>query len=100
MQIVLPVEFVLRQPRPKKILPPEKYPIESHYKAPDPPLHREANVRFLRPVQQMFKWLIAAVLFAAHNVREGVWNKGVMDVYLRTCAIATSVRENLWRVAK
>ena len=26
----------------------------------------------------------------------GIWNKGVMEAYLRTCSIATTVRNNIW----
>ena len=43
-----------------------------------------------------FKFLIAAVLFAAYNVTAGIWNKGVMDTYLRSCAVAKSVQELVW----
>ena len=39
----------------------------------------------------------AAVEFTVHNVRARIWNKGMMDAYLRTCAISTSVREHVWR---
>ena len=69
-------------PAIKKIRPPDKYPTESVADAPPAPAGREVNIRFLKPVQQKFQWLIAAVLFAAHNVAAGVWKKGVMEAYL------------------
>ena len=87
-------------PALKKIVPPEKYPTVAADHAPPAPEGREINLRFLKPVQQSFEWMIAAVLYAAFNVSAGVWNSGVMEVYLRTCGIATSVRKNLWRVVK
>ena len=40
------------------------------------------------------------MLLVAHNVSEGFWNKGVMNAYLRTCSVATSVRDNLWHRCK
>jgi hypothetical protein len=41
-----------------------------------------------------------AVLLAAHNVSLGFWKKGVMDAYLRTYAVATSVRDLIWIVCR
>ena len=47
------------------------------------------------PVKQNFPWLIKAVLLAAHNVGPSDWKKGVMDTWLRSCAVAVSVRNNI-----
>lgn len=44
--------------------------------------------------------LIASVDYAAYNVCSELWNKGMMDAYLRTCAISKRVRDNLWSVIK
>jgi len=51
---------------------------------------------FILPMKQNFAWVISVVRFAAHNVTSGAWNKGVMEAYLCTCSIATSVRKNIW----
>ena len=40
------------------------------------------------------------VLLAAHNVTLGFWKKGVMDAYLRICAVARSVRDLIWIVCR
>ena len=43
-----------------------------------------------------FEFLINKANLAVPNVQFGCWNKGVMTVYLRTCGVATSVRNKLW----
>ena len=58
------------------------------------------GVRFVVPVRQSFEWMIQAVTFASHNVAAGIWNKGVMNAYLRTCAIAESVRNKVWTISR
>ncbi len=79
-----------------KIPPPDKYPTESSPGAPSPPIGRTVNERYLKPIKQSFRFLVAATSFAAYNVASGLWNKGVMDTYLRTCAVAKSVRQHIW----
>ena len=81
----------------KRSIVPDKYPTESDPDSPEVPEGREMGATHVPPVKQTFEWLSKAVLLAAHNVTVGAWNKGVMDSYLRTCAIARSVRENLWK---
>ena len=36
--------------------------------------------------------------YAAYHVNEGMWNKGVMTAYLRTCAVSRRVQDHLWSV--
>ncbi len=36
-------------------------------------------------------------MFVGYNVAAGVWNKGVMDTYLCTCAVDKSVPEFVWK---
>ena len=64
--------------------PPEYYPKKCCPNSPPPPVGRDVNVRFIKPVKQTFDWLISAVNFAAHNVREGILKKRVMYAYLQT----------------
>ena len=80
----------------KKVPVPPNYPTQCCPQSPEPPRGREVGVKYLLPVPQSFPWLVSAVEYAAHNVKAGVWNKGVMVDYLRSCAVAKSVRENLW----
>ena len=80
----------------KRIGVPDKYPTECASDSPDIPYGREIGVKYVTPVRQTFEWLKCAVILAAHNVSAGVWNKGVMEAYLRTCSIAGSVRDNIW----
>ena len=80
----------------KRVCVPTGYPTRSCINSPQVPVGREIGAKYLPPVQQTFQWLISAVNLAAHNVSAGVWNKGVMVAYLRTCSITTSVRDNLW----
>ena len=68
----------------KRISVPEKYPRVCAIDSPDPPVGREIDVSHIIPVKQTFPWLTQAVIFATHNVMLGVWNKGVMEAYLRT----------------
>ena len=35
-----------------------------------------------------------------HNVQVGVWKKGEMDAYLRTCAISKSAHEHIWHTCR
>ncbi len=77
----------------KRLCIPEKYPNKSATNAPQPSLGRGIQEKYLIPVRQTFKFLIAAVVFASYNGAEGVWTKRVMDVYLRTCVVAQSVRD-------
>jgi len=84
----------------KRIAPPERYPHECEPDSPDIPVGREMRVTHIRPIKQTFEWLTKAVLLAAHNVKSGCWKKGVMDSYLRTCAVATSVRDLIWMVCR
>ena len=76
---------------------PDKYPTKCDDNSPTVPAGREMSASYIAPVRQTFSWLKEAVLFAAHNVSVGAWNKGVMEAYLRTCSIAGSVRDNIWR---
>ena len=68
--------------------------------SPDPPVGREIGVSHIIPVNQTFPWLIQAGTFDTHNVMLGIWNKGVMEAYLRTCSIATTVRTNIWNLCR
>ena len=61
-----------------------------------PPVEHGIGKTHIRAVQHIFKWLLAALAFAAWNVSTGDWNKGTMTAYLRTCAVAKSVRERVW----
>ena len=70
---------------------PEKYPTVCDPDSLEVPLVHEIGAFFVSPVRQNFQWLTKAVMLAAHNVTTGVWNKGVMEAYLRTCAVAGSV---------
>ena len=72
----------------KRIAAPERYPHECEPDSPDIPVGREMRVTHIRPIKQTFEWLTKAVLLAAHNVKSGCWKKGVMDSYLRTCAVS------------
>jgi len=81
-----------------KIGVPEKYPHECAPDSPEIPDGRQMGVTFIKPIKQTFKWLTMAVLLAAHNVSLGFWKKGVMDAYLRTCPVATPVRDLIWVV--
>ena len=80
----------------KRVLVPKNYPTTKHHDSPDAPIGRQVGIQYIVPVHQTFQWLILAVRFAVHNVSAGVWNKGVMEAFLRTCSIATSVRNNIW----
>lgn len=84
----------------KRVLVPELYPTTCHPSSPEVPNGRPMRATFLEPIQQTFAWLITAVLLAAYNVSAGVWNKGVMDAYLQSCAISQSIRTNLWKRCK
>ena len=84
----------------KRFRVPPKYPTQCCPQSPEPPHGREVGVKYLLPEPQSFPWLISAVKYAAHNVSAGVWNKGNMVDYLRSCAVAKSVRENLWVLCK
>ena len=84
----------------KKVPVPSKYPTECCPDSPEAPEGRAVGARFIVPVRQTFEWMIKTVKYAAHNVRSGVWNKGVMTAYLRTCSIAKSVRENVWNMSR
>ena len=75
----------------KRIPVPEKYPRICAPDSPDPPVGRKIGLLFLVPVRQHFEWLIRAVAVATHNVTLDVWNQGVMEMYLLSCAVATSV---------
>ena len=85
-----------KSPAVKKLQLPEKYPTKQHEESPCPPFGRGVLETHIRPMEQNFKWLIAAMVFATWNVSTGVWNKSTMTAYLRTCAVAKSVRENVW----
>ena len=82
----------------KQIPVPEKYPRICAPDSPDPPVGREIGLLYLVPVRQNFEWLIRAVAVATHNVTLGVWNQGVMEAYLHSCAVATLVRVIIWRL--
>ena len=84
----------------KQIPVPEKYPRICAPDSPDPPVGREIGLLYLVPVRQNFEWLIRAVAVATHNVTLGVWNQGVMEAYLCSCAVATSVRVIIWRLCR
>ena len=79
----------------KKVLVPAKYPTACDIDSPDVPLGREMGASFILPMKQNFAWVTSAVRLAAHNVSSGAWNRGVMEAYLRTCSITTSVRDNI-----
>ena len=84
----------------KKIDLPAKYPTVEADGCPPPPFHRSTKETYVHPVYQTFKFLVAAVLFATYNVTNGVWNKGMLDAYLRTCAVSKTVREYIWKSRK
>ena len=81
----------------KNVTVPKSYPTSCDMNSPPAPAGREVNAKYLVPVQQTFSWLSIAISFAAHNVSVGAWKKGVMVAYLRSCAVATPVRNNLWK---
>ena len=56
----------------------------------------EIDFTHLEPVKKNLVWLTEAIVVVAHNVKQGVWNKGVMDVFLCYYAVATIVRQNIW----
>ena len=58
------------------------------------------NEEHIIPIEQNFEWLTSAVTYAAYHVTHGLWNKGVMDDYLHTCAILKRVQSHLWSVLK
>ena len=80
-----------------KVLVPKDYPTVIASDSPKVPMGREIGAKYVTPVKQTFQWLEEAVHLASHNVSAGVWRKGVMVAYLRTCSVATSVRDNLWK---
>ena len=80
----------------EKVLVPDKYPTTCDPNSPSVPAGRSMGALYIAPVKQSFVWLTEAVRLAAHNVTVGVWNKGVMDAYLRTCSVAGSVCNNIW----
>ena len=84
----------------KGVTVPERYLHECEPDSPEIPHGREMRVSHIRPIKQTFKWLTMAVFLAARNVKSGCWNKGVMDSYLRMCAVATSVRDLIWMVCR
>ena len=84
----------------KKIKPPELYPRRTDANAPVAPRGRATGITYIQPVKQNFEWLVQALNYAAYHVDRGLWNKGNMDAYLRTCAIAKRVRDQLWVVVK
>ena len=79
---------------------PKDYPTTCCPNSPEMPFGRAVGAKYLVPVEQTFEWLTCAVNLAAHNVTAGFWNKTVMVAYLRSCSIATSVRNNLWTKCK
>ena len=84
----------------KKVSVPKLYPTQCCPNSPVQPLGRHVSMQYLPPVNQSFQWLIEVVEFAAHNVKVGLWRKGVMVDFLRSCAVATSVRDHLWEKCK
>ena len=66
---------------------PDKYPEEKCKDSPPAPQDRdiEDNVSYLKPVELSFEFLKTAYDFALHNHRKGLWNKGEIEAYLRTC---------------
>ena len=61
-------------------------------------------LRFLPLARVTFDFLINVLVntgnVAAHNVRCGCWNKGVIGAYFRTCDVATLVCNNLWTMCQ
>ena len=82
----------------QSIHPPEYYPKRCSPNSPLAPIGRDFCIGFIKPVKQSFDWLRSAVDFAAHNVRQGIWKKRVMDAYLQICAISKSAREQIWKM--
>ena len=87
-------------PALKRIKPPELYPKNTDDGAPPAPEGRVVGEKHIIPVEQSFPWLKSCVHYAAYHVNKGMWNKGVMTAYLRTCAISRRVRDHLWHVLK
>ena len=84
----------------KNVSVPKYYPTTCDENSPVAPTGRQANVKYLIPIQQTFEWLITAIFFASHNVSVGAWKRCVIDAYLRSCAVSTSVRNNIWQECK
>ena len=84
----------------KKIKPPEHYPRRTEDEAPIAPLGRATGITHILPVKQDFEWLVQALNYAAYHVDRGLWNKGNMEAYLRTCAMSKRVRDQLWAFVK
>ena len=79
---------------------PEHYPRIQADGSPDAPKGRSTFETQIDPIKQTFEFLRMAVLFAAFNVAAGVWTKTTMNVYLRTCSVAKTVRDYVWQVSK
>ena len=82
----------------KRIKPPELYPKNTDDDAPPAPVGRAVGVKHIIPVKQSFPWLKRCMQYAAYHINQGMWNKGVMTAYLRTCAISRCVQDHLWCV--
>ena len=61
------------------------------------PSGRLPGATYVVLVQQSFGWMRTIVEFTAHNVRANIWNHGMMEAYLQTCAISTAVRDHVWK---
>ena len=44
--------------------------------------------------------LTSSVEFATYHVKKGLWTKATMNAYLRTCAVASRVRDGVWASVK
>jgi hypothetical protein len=84
-----------------KLVPSEvDYPSNYHDDSPAVPRGREPGNKFIIPVKQSFEWLRSVFAFYSFNVKMNVWGKGEMTAYMRSCSVANSVIDVVWRVNK
>ena len=66
----------------RRVEPPAHYPTKCADGLPQPLKGETTNETYISPILQLFKFLIATVMFMVYNASASVWNKGMMDAYL------------------
>ena len=87
-------------PALKKVLTEGNYPSTYHPQSPEIPAGKKPGSKFIIPVKQSFAWLRSVFDFTSFNVKMGVWKKGTMKAYMRSCSVSSSVIEKLWNENK
>ena len=85
-----------KQVKASEIQQTKKYPTTSH---PDVPLHSlywGMPIRFLKPAQLDFEWMLCAIRYAAHNVLYYGWSKGQMKAFVNSCAVPNWVTKKIY----